>query len=100
MKKGYCIVLLDVEDRDLYDEYQARATDIEDMYGARALVNASADDVMEGLWPASRVVVLEFPSLQAARQWYADPVYAALIPMRQQATRSVLLFVEGLRDEE
>lgn len=100
MKKGYCIVLLDVADHELYNEYVARATAIENVYGARALVATAAEEVMEGPWPASRVVVLEFPSLQAAREWYADPAYAELIPMRHKATRSVVLLVEGFLGED
>ena len=98
MKKGYCIVLLDVEDDALYDEYARRATAIEEQYGGRALVATGADEVLEGPWPASRVVVLEFPSLQAARDWYADPAYAILIPLRHRATKSAVLLVEGHLD--
>jgi uncharacterized protein (DUF1330 family) len=96
MNKGYCIVLLDIEDEDLYVEYARRATEIEAKYGGRALVAADADDVIEGKWPSQRVVVLEFPSLAVAKQWYSDPEYSELIPLRQRATSSTLLFVEGL----
>lgn len=100
LQKGYCIVLLDVIDRDLYAEYAQRATEIEAAHGGRALVAADAVHVAEGSWPSERVVVLEFPSLQAARDWYTDPEYADLIPMRQRATNSSVLFVEGFLDRD
>ena len=98
MKKGYCIVLLDVADQSLYAKYARRASEIEAQHGGRALVAAEAIDVVEGQWPSQRVIVLEFPSLEAAHRWYADPAYAELIPLRHASTESVVLFVEGFDD--
>jgi uncharacterized protein (DUF1330 family) len=94
MAKGYAIVLLDVRDHGLYVEYARRATEIEGRYGGRAVVAGEAAEVVEGVWPSGRVVVLEFPSLQAARDWYADPDYRDLIPMRHRAAASHMLFME------
>ncbi len=98
MNKGYVIVLLDVKDQDLYAEYVKQATITEAKHGGRALVVADALEVIEGDWPAERVVVLEFPSIHAARDWYRDPEYAALIGTRQRATNSAMLFVEGFEE--
>lgn len=100
MKKGYCIVLLDVADQDLYAEYVARATETEAIHGGRALVAADIEHVVEGEWPAERIIVLEFPSLESARAWYSDPRYAELVPLRHRATQSVMVFVEGFLDED
>ncbi len=95
MKKGYAIVLLDVEDQDLYVEYGRKSTEIEARYGGSALVAADAIEVVDGSWPAQRVVVLEFPDIDKARAWYADPDYRELIPLRHEATESAVLIVEG-----
>jgi uncharacterized protein (DUF1330 family) len=92
---AYAIVLLDVRDADLYARYAREATEIEARHGGRALVAADAAEVMDGSWPSERVVVLEFPSLEQARAWYADPGYQALLPLRHRATESRVLFVEG-----
>lgn len=95
MKKGYAIILLDVHDQGLYADYARRATEIEDRHGGQPLVVCDAEEVVEGEWPAERVVVLEFPSLDHARAWYNDPEYQDLIPLRREATSSQILFVEG-----
>ena len=94
MAKGYVIVLLDVRDQDLYVDYARRASKIEAYHGGRALIVGDAEEVVEGDWPSGRVVVLEFPSLEAARAWYSDPDYQELIPMRHRATTSRILFME------
>ncbi len=95
MPRRYIVILLDVQDADRYVEYARRATEIEARHGGRPVVVGDATDVVEGTWPAGRIVILEFPSLDAARAWYADPEYQELIPLRHQATTSRILFVEG-----
>ena len=95
MPKGYAVVLLDVLDGDLYVEYARRATEIEADHGGKPLVAGDATEVMEGGWPAERVVILEFPSLENARSWYADPRYEEIIPIRHRATTSQVLLIEG-----
>ena len=98
MRKAYVIVLLDVSNQDLYTEYARRATEIEERYGGVALVAGDVSEVVEGDWPSDRVVVLEFPTLDAAHAWYADPDYQALIPLRHAATVSQILIAEAFAE--
>ena len=49
----------------------------------------------EGGWEPERLVVLEFPSLEQARKWYASPEYAPARALRLKAARSKVLLVEG-----
>ncbi len=93
------MVLLDVSDADLYVEYTKQATAIEERHGGRAIIVGAASEVVEGRWPAQRIVVLEFPSLEHARAWYADPEYEAIIPLRHQSARSQVLLIEGFPDD-
>jgi uncharacterized protein (DUF1330 family) len=94
-RKGYAIVLLDVSDPAGYREYAVAATEIESRYGGVPLVAADAVEVVDGSWPTERVVVIEFPSLEAARAWYDDSDYRELITKRHAATVSNVLLVEG-----
>jgi uncharacterized protein (DUF1330 family) len=95
MPKGYVVVLLDVRDHDLYVEYARSATEIEARFGGRPVVAGDAVEVVEGHWPAQRIVILEFPSIDHARAWHADPDYQTLIPLRHRSTTSQILFIEG-----
>ena len=95
MAKGYAVILLDVADPDMYIEYAKAASAIEARYGAKPIIVGDAEEVIEGLWPAQRVVLLEFPTLDDARAWYNDPDYQTLLPLRHQATSSKILFIEG-----
>ena len=63
-------------------------------HGGRYLTKASIHEMLEGQRP-NRVVVVEFPSKQAIKDWYTDPAYRPLIAKRHAAARSVMMAVEG-----
>jgi uncharacterized protein (DUF1330 family) len=43
-----------------------------------------------------RFVILEFPSVAAAKAWYDSPAYQRILPIRLGSTKSRMMFVEGL----
>jgi uncharacterized protein (DUF1330 family) len=51
--------------------------------------------VLEGEWRAG-AVLLAFPSIEAARAWYASPDYAEALAHRDDAVERDLVIVEGL----
>ncbi|TXS35337.1 DUF1330 domain-containing protein, partial [Streptomyces sp. t39] len=55
-------------------DYIERIQATMDPYEGRFLVHGTAHEVMEGDWPGS-VVVIGFPSLDAARAWYDSDAY-------------------------
>jgi uncharacterized protein (DUF1330 family) len=66
-------------------------------HGGRYIVRGAEPDVPEGEWPAAqRVVVVEFPSMERLRAWYASPEYAEALKFRDAALTRRLLFVEGI----
>jgi uncharacterized protein (DUF1330 family) len=52
-------------------------------------------EVLEGQAPDG-IVMLQFPSVVAARAWYQSPDYQAAIPHRQKAADYRAVIVEGL----
>jgi len=65
-------------------------------HGGRYLARGVAPEVPEGDWPpAERVVVVEFPSMERLRAWYASADYAEALAVRRTALRRRLLFVPG-----
>jgi uncharacterized protein (DUF1330 family) len=94
---AYVISEVEVLDEALASQYRALAEASIARYGGRYLVRGAVPEVLEGDWPApQRVVVVEFPSLERARQWYASPEYAKALAVRGGALARRLLLVEGL----
>ena len=94
MPKGYWVVRVDVHDLDAYRRYVAANADPIGRFGGRFLVRGGPSESPEGQ-PRSRNVVVEFPSYQAARDCYADPGYVAAIALREGASTSDFLIIEG-----
>ena len=95
MAKGYWVARGDVRDVEAYKEYIAANASPIAKHGGRFLVRGGAVTPQEGDWDPQRVVVLEFADMAAARRWYDSPEYQALLPLRERAATSRLIFVEG-----
>ena len=67
---AYVIVETDVSDPEQYEQYKTAASAAVTAHGGRYLVRGGEQDVLEGDWRPSRLVVLEFADLAAARRWY------------------------------
>ncbi len=83
-------------DADALAEYRRRNTDVVAEHGGRFLVRGGEQEVLEGGWEPLRVVVMEFPDAAAARAWYGSDAYAELRGLRQGASDTDLLLVEGV----
>lgn len=65
-------------------------------HGGKPLINGSNITVMEGDWKPTRMVMLQFDSVEAAKGWYNSPEYQAILPYRTDNTDDRFLIVEGL----
>lgn len=92
--KGYWIAHGDVRDLEQYQAYvRANAASFRE-YGARFLVRGGPSEVVEGS-SRSRHVVLEFPSLEAARACWHSQGYQAARALRQPVSEVDLVIVGG-----
>jgi uncharacterized protein (DUF1330 family) len=96
MPAAYLILDVHVNDPEEYAAYRERSPATVEAYGGRYLARGGPHEVVEGDWDAERVVVLEFPSVERAREWYHSPEYQAIAPMRQRAAPSRIVLVEGV----
>jgi uncharacterized protein (DUF1330 family) len=96
MMAAYVISDLEPLDDALIAEYRALAQLTIARYGGRYLVRGGAVDAVEGGWMPKSIVVVEFPSMDLAREWYRSPEYAEALKVRRHALNRRLIFVEGV----
>ena len=91
-------VISEVEPRDvaLFERYRALAPGTIERYGGRYIVRGGEADVVEGGPPVKTIVIVEFPSMARAREWYRSPEYAEALKLRAGALERRLIFVEGV----
>jgi uncharacterized protein (DUF1330 family) len=65
-------------------------------YGGRVLVAGGAFDVVEGTAKPTFPVILEFPSVEAAKHWYDSEEYKPLKALRLSASRANGFLVPGV----
>jgi uncharacterized protein (DUF1330 family) len=94
--KGYVIANVSVEDAVAYEGYRSKTAAIIGQYGGRILVRGGGIEVREGDPGISRLVILEFPSADAARTFYDSPEYQAILPIRFDTAKSTLVIAEGV----
>src|SRR5947208_13629694 len=91
-------VISEVEARHTADlaTYRALAAQSIAQYGGRYLVRGGAAELAEGGPPPKTLIVVEFPSMERLREWYASPEYAEALTHRRSALDRRLIFVEGV----
>jgi uncharacterized protein (DUF1330 family) len=93
---AYLILDIHVEDPEEYAAYRERSPATLEAYGGRYLVRGGPHEVVEGDWDPERVVVLEFPSVERAHEWYESPEYQAIVEKRKRAAPSNVVLVDGV----
>ncbi|WP_143889436.1 DUF1330 domain-containing protein [Tepidimonas alkaliphilus] len=95
MMSAYIIADVDVTDPQQYEEYKRWSSAAMQAHGAEVLVRGGAVTVLEGSWQPSRIVVLRFPSVEAARAFYDSPEYRRAREARAGAAVMRMIAVEG-----
>ncbi len=88
--------IIDMEDQERFETYQQVVPATIVQYGGRYLVRGGQLEVLEGDWRPTRLVVLEFPNMAAARRWYESEEYRKIKPLPRLQTRSDMVLVEGI----
>lgn len=93
---AYVIAHIDVTDPVNYEDYKKMSPSSIAQYGGRFLARGPQPEVLEGDWQPKRLVILEFPSVERAREWWASPEYAPAKALRQSTSTGSLVILEGL----
>ncbi len=93
---AYIIAQVTIHDFAEYEKYLARIPETFVPFEGRVLVAADDEiEVLEGTWPRTHTVVLEFPSKGHAKRWYESPAYQSIVQHRFKAATSNLILADG-----
>lgn len=92
---GYVIAQISVSDAEKFKEYQSLAKGTAESFGGEFVVRGSNMNVVEGE-SFSRVVIIKFPSFQAANDWYGSDTYSKAKQVRQISAKSNFIIAEGV----
>ena len=85
--------LLNIRNTEWQAEYQQRLPEVLKKHGGR-IIAAAPPMHFEGTTRPDRLVIFEFPDLEAAQNWYRDPDHAPLVTLRQTGADLELYGIE------
>jgi uncharacterized protein (DUF1330 family) len=93
---AYMIFEVNVTDGSWRKEYAPKTAELVQKHGGRYLAAGPAEKVEGSRALPSVVVVLEFPSVEAAKAWHADADYQPMIKLRNTGSTAEALLVKGV----
>ena len=92
--KVYAILDVEVHDEEKYAEYKRQVPAILERYGGRYLVRGGPVVALDS-WRPERIVVIEFPSQERLQAFVSSPEYQPVLAIRNEATTSRTIVVQG-----
>ena len=92
---AYLVATLEVYDPSSFKPYVTDVAAIVAKFGGRFLVRGGELEVIDGEWPMKRVTVIEFPTMERAKEWWNSAEYAPYRELRQRTARTNAVFVPG-----
>ncbi|MFG6488202.1 DUF1330 domain-containing protein [Roseateles sp. BYS78W] len=92
----YVINNMNIHDAGEYKTYVRAFMPTLEGFGGKVLAVQNAPEPVEGRWPYDRIVLLEFPSHELARQWVDSPAYQAIAGHRRAGVDSNVVMLDGL----
>ncbi len=92
---AYIIVDVEVFNKEEYEEYKKFTPATLAAYNGSFLVRGGATETLEGDWKPERIVVLKFPSVERAKEWWSSEEYSKVKPIRQRNAATKMILVEG-----
>ena len=95
MKKGYIIGQITITNPKKYQRYASETEKIIKKFGGRYLIRGGNQIISEGNPQGNRDVVVEFETLEKAKEFYESEEYAKIIDIRKENSTGYILLVEG-----
>jgi uncharacterized protein (DUF1330 family) len=93
---AYVIVDIEVTDAARYGDYKLLVPPTIAAYAGRYLARGGKAEVLEGTREPHRVVVLEFPTAEKAKEWLNSPEYSPLKVIRHRSAKTNMILVDGV----
>lgn len=98
-KPAYMVISIDIHDAEAFQSYAAGTNPMLQELGVNVIAATDRIEIEHGSWPRSRAVVLEFPSVADAKDFWAAPEYAPLKSLREGISSADIILIEGTFDE-
>ena len=93
---AYVIVEIEIVDPIGYEEYKKQAAATVRKHGGKYIVRGGKTEVLEGDWKPKRIVMLEFETMERAKEWLNCEEYREPCKMRHRTAKTNMILIEGI----
>jgi len=93
---AYVIVDINVIDPIGYEEYKKLAPLAVALYGGKYIARGGRTEILEGDWSPGRLVILQFDSVEQAKEWLNSKEYSQPRQLRHKTAMSNMVVIEGV----
>ncbi len=93
---AFVIVEVSVHDHKEYEEYKKLTPATLAAFDGKFVVRGGQTETLEGDWKPDRIVVLEFPTVERAKEWWNSEIYTQAKVIRQRTAITKMIVVEGV----
>ncbi len=93
---AYVLIEIDVHDPAAFEEYKREGPLSIAAYGGRYLARGGRTESLEGGWSPKRLVIVEFDSLERAKEWWTSEDYRRAKDLRQRSASTRMVAIEGV----
>ena len=92
---AYVLVEVSIHDPVEYEAYKKLTPAAVAAYDGRFVVRGGQTETLEGDWKPERIVVVEFPTVERAKEWWNSELYSEAKVIRQRAAKTKMIVVQG-----
>ena len=93
---AYVIVDINVTDPVRYEDYKRLAAPTVELYGGKYIARGGKTETLEGDWSPTRLVILQFDTMEQAKNWLNSSEYSEARNLRHQTATSQMVVIEGV----
>ena len=93
---AYVIVDINVTDPVRYEDYKRLAAPTVELYGGKYIARGGKTETLEGDWLPTRLVILQFDTMERAKNWLNSTEYSEARNLRHQTASSQMVVIEGV----
>jgi uncharacterized protein (DUF1330 family) len=93
---AYVIVEVSIQDHGEYEKYKKLTPAAIAAFNGKFLVRGGETISLEGDWKPERIVLLEFPTVEKANEWWHSQLYTEAKLIRQRAAKTKMIVIQGV----
>jgi uncharacterized protein (DUF1330 family) len=93
---AYVIVDINVADPVRYEDYKRLAAPTVELYGGKYIARGGKTETLEGDWSPTRLVILQFETMEQAKNWHDSREYSEARSLRHETAISKMVVIDGV----